>query len=186
MSHRRQTQDAIRGLLESWGVRITGELKGTPKRVAELWHDTLLAGEGVDLKGLLAGGTLCKTCQPVSLLDIDVHLVCPHHLTVAFGKAHLAYIPGGRVASFGHLSDLASVCTSRMILQEEATTLIAKALVEHLTAAAAVCVIEARHPCHNLTRPRAHRAEVVTWASFGPVGKTRELRSGLMAAIRKP
>ncbi len=184
MPSRRKTETAIRELLRSWGVAATGDLQKTPKRVAALWHDQLLSGQDVDLAALLRGGTVCRSCDPVSLLDVDVHLVCPHHLTVAFGQAHLGYVPGGRVASFGRLSDLIHACTSRLILQEQASTLIVESMIEHLGATAAVCVIEARHPCHNLTKPRAHRARALTWAASGPRAQTRELRAGLMAAIR--
>jgi GTP cyclohydrolase I len=119
----------------------------------------------------------------VSLLDLGVQLVCPHHLTVAFGRAHVAYVPGARVAGFGALARLVAACAARVALQEEVTSAIAEALVEHFGARAAVAVIEATHPCHNVLHPRSHGARAVTWASAGEARAKRQLARELRAAL---
>ncbi|MEZ4273399.1 MAG: GTP cyclohydrolase I [Myxococcota bacterium] len=72
---------------------------------------------------------------PVILTKIGVHLICPHHLTVAFGEASVAYIPGTQVASFGAISDLVQACTARLTFQETATQDIVDNLAQHLQAA---------------------------------------------------
>lgn len=174
---RNRAADAIGSLLSAFGHKAEGPLLGTPERVAELWSSVLLKGEGQDLDEVLGAGTLSRAREPVCMQGIGVHLVCPHHLTVAFGHAAVAYVPGGRVVGFGRLSDLVAAATSRLVLQEEAGHDVVKALVNGLLAEAAVCLIEAVHPCHNLTRPRAHRAVALTLASAGKRGRVNELRS---------
>lgn len=178
---RRRIQAALRELVQASGARLDGELRGTPKRAADFWCDHLLAGERLDPCQCLAS-TMPSRSSVVSLLDIDVHLVCPHHLTIAFGTAHLAYLPVERIVSLGSLADLVTACTARLVLQETATAEIADALVEHLGADAAVAVIEAKHPCNNVTRPRTHRSRVVTWASAGKRKEASQLRRLLIAA----
>jgi GTP cyclohydrolase IA len=174
---------AFRELLAALGVDPKGELRDTPERAATMWLDHLMAGECADLAAVVGRGTATRSQAPVSLFDLGVHLVCPHHLTVAFGRAHIAYVPGGRIAGFGALARLVAACSARLELQENVTTAIAEALVEHLGARAAIAVIEATHPCHNVLQPRSHAARAVTWAAVGePAGK-RHLRRALELAL---
>ena len=184
----RQTEKAVAktvsALLEALGHTPRGPLKETPARVAELWTHKLLAGEHYDFDSLLERSSPTTSTSPISVLDIGIHIVCPHHLTVAFGKAHVAYVPKGRILGFGAIADLVTACTARLILQEDATDLICQSLVEHFEAKAAVATIEATHPCLNLTHPRAHSARVVSWASHGHKGQSKELRALLKRSIQ--
>jgi GTP cyclohydrolase IA len=159
------TAKAIHDFLRSLGCELSGDFKKTPMRAAKLWQQHLLKGEGADLSKLFGRGILSQTHDPVVLCNIDVHLVCPHHLTVAFGTCDVAYIPNDKICGLGVLSDLACLCTARLVLQEDATANIANALIQHLGAQAAGASITARHPCHNISR--AHQAEVVTVAYRG-------------------
>jgi GTP cyclohydrolase I len=168
---------AFAGLLDALELLPQRERARTASRAAELWREHLLAGVGVDLAGTLGEAMPTRSHSPVSLRGIGVHLVCPHHLTVAFGEARLAYVPGGRIVGFGALTRLAAAATSRMVLQEEATEAMASALVEHLGARAAVAVIEAIHPCHNLLHPRSHGARALTVAARGRPAECRRLEA---------
>lgn len=183
--HKPDAAAAVNSFLHALGVSDREDVSATPQRVAELWHDHLLAGERANLAEVLGTGIPAPNSDTVSLLGLDVHLVCPHHLTVAFGQAHLAYLPGPRVAPFGRLVELVSACTSRLILQEACGGLVVNALAEHLEVRAAVCAIDATHPCHNVTKPKAHRSRVLTWAATGPAEETRELRELVLAGLRE-
>ncbi|HZH03172.1 MAG TPA: GTP cyclohydrolase I, partial [Myxococcaceae bacterium] len=132
---------ATSALLLGLGVRTTGDWKQTPARVASLWTDQLLAGEQLDPAEVLGGAMRHRGRTPVAVRDIGLHMVCPHHLTVALGRAHVAYAPEDRLAGLGQLSDLVKACTARFVLQEEAVQDICDALVEHLHARAAVATI---------------------------------------------
>lgn len=182
---RTHAERAFAALLRALGAKPEGDLRHSPGRAADLWTQHLLAGEGADLGKALGRGIAHACRTPVVIADMGVHLVCPHHLTVAFGKAHLAYLPGGRIAGLGALSTAARLCTSRFILQEQATQDLAAALVEHLDAVAAVALIEATHPCHNVPHGRSHEARAVTWGHAGSAEALPELRAGVLAALRK-
>ncbi len=163
----RRAQRAVTDLLRALGVPLVGELARAPARAARLWREHLLAGEGIDAKAVLGRGAPSRARGAVTLRGIHVHLVCPHHLTVAFGEAQLAYLPAGRIAGFGALTRLVRACTARVVMQEDATQCIADTLAEVLGARAAVAMIDARHPCHAVSQPSSHRARAVTWAEAG-------------------
>ena len=166
---------SLKSLFKALGCPLEGELRASPKRAAELWRSVLLQGEGKDPVRVLGKGISSRTTSPVLLQGIGVHMVCPHHLTVAFGTAQIAYVPRGRIVSFGKLADLLTCCTARLVLQEEATDEIVRALMEGITPQAAWCEIKAEHPCHRLTRPRDHASEIITWAEDGSAGARRIL-----------
>ena len=174
---------AVRELLLALGCELRGELVGTPARVAELWADHLLAGERLEPRALLGRGSATRSRAPVTLQNLGVHLVCPHHLTVAFGVAHVAYLPNGRAAGFGALARLVRACTARLVLQEEASQEIADIIVDRLGARAAAVVIDAVHPCHNVPHGRSHGAHAVTWGEAGQPRAARELRQLLSITL---
>jgi GTP cyclohydrolase I len=179
----RRLRAAFAELTSALGVPPDPELARTPARAADLWANHLLAGEGVDLASTLGDAAPSRSTAPVSLFGLGVHLVCPHHLTVAFGRAHVAYVPGGRIVGFGALARLVDAATSRLTLQEDATVAVATTLVEALGASAAVAVIDAVHPCHNVLHARSHGAHAVTWASQGAPAAARRLERDLRRAL---
>ena len=182
-SKRGRLTAAFTEMLAVLGAERDPEMRHTAERAASLWLDHLVAGQGRDLGRILGRGAPSASHSPVSLFDIGVHLVCPHHLTVAFGQAHVAYIPNGRVVGFGALARLVAAATARLSLQEDATDCIAATLVEHLGAAAAVAVIVAVHPCHNVIHPRSHQARAATWAVHGDPVVARTLKADLRQAL---
>ena len=171
-------------LVQAAGIASRAEAKRTVTRCATLWAEHLLAGEGADLQRIVGRGQLTSCQTPVCITGIGVYLVCPHHLTVAFGEAHIAYVPGKRLLGFGALSRLAQACTARLVLQERATQDIADALATHLGAASVLVRLDAVHPCHNLPYPRSHRARAITEAHAGTKAGARALR-GLMERTRR-
>jgi len=170
-------------LLAALGAGKKREQRATATRAAELWGRHLLAGEHADLAAILRGGSRSRNAGPVVVLEIGLHLVCPHHLTVAFGYAHVAYVPGPRLAGFGALARLVQACSARLALQEHVTAAIAQALVDHLDVRAAAVVIDALHPCHNVLHPRSHRAHAVTVAERGEPSAARDLARALRLAL---
>lgn len=177
-------KQAFELILRAAGERPEADFAETPERATELWDHYLLAGVGTDLRRVL-GETIAgpKHGQPVSLVDIDIQLVCPHHLTIAFGHAHVAYLPAGKIVGFGALTRLVERATARLVLQEAATADIATTLVEALDARAAVAAIEAKHPCHNVTEKNAHASRALTWAYGGAEDAALELKELILAAI---
>ena len=175
----KQTQQALHkafaSLLGALGVPKSGCFARTPQRAADLWRGCILAGEGRDRRALLRGAMPYRGKAPTLVQHLGLHMVCPHHLTIAFGTAAVAYLPHGRLLGFGTLSDLVQACTARFVLQEDATQDICDALVKYAGARAAMARIVATHPCHNLTHPRAHAARATTVAQAGTARGCRAL-----------
>src|SRR5437660_11893012 len=83
----------------------------------------------------------------VLLRDIEFHSLCEHHLLPFMGKAHVAYLPDGKVVGLSKLARLVEGFARRPQVQERLTTQIADALMEALNPVGAACVIEAEHTC---------------------------------------
>ena len=170
---------AVEQLLEAMNIEISGECAQTPERVAEIWADHLLVSQENDPGDIKLTISPAPNRTPVSLVNIGVHLVCPHHLTIAFGKAHICYEPGEHVVGFGALTKLLEHCTQRLNLQEDATAMAANILQEKLQARAVCVVIDARHPCHNILHTRGHDARAITWSHAGDPEAAQRLEEKL-------
>ena len=170
---------AVKQLLAAMDIEVSGECAQTPERVAELWADHLLVSQENDPGDIQLTLSPAPNSTPVSLVNIGVHLVCPHHLTIAFGKAHICYEPGEHVVGFGALTKLLEHCTQRLNLQEDATAMAANILQEKLQARAVCVVIDARHPCHNILHTRGHDARAITWSHAGDLEAARRLEEKL-------
>ena len=171
--------EAVKQLLEAMNIEISGECAQTPERVAEIWADHLLVSQENDPGDIKLTLSPAPNRTPVSLVNIGVHLVCPHHLTIAFGKAHICYEPGEHVVGFGALTKLLEHCTQRLNLQEDATAMAANILQEKLQARAVCVVIDARHPCHNILHTRGHDARAITWSHAGDPEAAQRLEEKL-------
>jgi GTP cyclohydrolase I len=167
---------AVASFVEALGYPLKGELKNTPERVASLWTEHLLWGASYDIESVFKNLSKTHSHDPVAVVDMGIHMVCPHHLTVATGVAHIAYIPNMHVCGFGSLSQLAKACTARIVLQEDATAMMADVLNRFVQPLAVVACIEAQHPCHTLLHPRSHQARCITWHTEGNASQCRILK----------
>lgn len=141
---------AIRDFLDAIGLAPTGELDGTPERVAAAWIDELTSGYERDPIALLREGSLDLGEGPhgvVSIGAIAVSTICPHHLLPSHGFAEIAYLPARRAAGLGAVADAAQVLARRPALQEALTADIARAVMEGLDARGALCRLELVHTC---------------------------------------
>ncbi len=85
--------------------------------------------------------------QMVLLTGIDVHSHCEHHMVPFVGKAHVAYIPSGRVVGLSKLAKVVEIFAKRLQVQEKLTAQIANSIQEHLQPLGVAVVIQARHFC---------------------------------------
>ncbi len=159
---------AVAALLDALGVdRGDPELRDTPARVEALWRENLIGGYGVDPAVILADRLPDPSGAIVTLTDLPIQGVCPHHLTPFFGVAHIAYEPNGAIVGLGVLERLVRALSRRLILQETLCGQVADALTEHLGARGAACAIEARHLCLILRGGEPHDARVCTRVGRG-------------------
>ncbi len=155
----------------------------TPARVAELWTAEFLSGYDMDPKEILAN-PIEGEADPdaVFVTDLTFHSMCPHHLLPSRGRAHVAYIPDGRLVGFGRVAKLVACYTQRFTLQERATHQVANALMTFLSARGAGCVMESEQLCLAIPGDKHQSSRVLTSAFAGEFREREDLRARLMAA----
>jgi len=166
-------------------VRGSPELAGTPRRVAEAWLGDLVDGYRQDPAHLLAEAAPSGSRDLVVLTGIEYHSVCPHHLLPSRGVAHVGYLPGGKLAGFGQLVRVLDALAHRLVLQEDLARQVARALVEHLGARGAACLLEAEHLCLSVRGERRAGARAHAEAFEGALAREGAARRRFLAAIAR-
>jgi GTP cyclohydrolase IA len=166
-------------------VRGSEDLRGTPRRVAEAWLADLVDGYRHDPAEILAGAMPSVSRDLVAVTGIDFHSVCPHHLLPSRGVAHVAYLPGGKVVGFGQLVRLVDCLAHRLVLEEDLAREVADALVAHLGARGAACVLEAEQLCLTVRGERRPRARAHAEAFAGELQRDGVARRGFEAAVAR-
>ncbi|MGN6726701.1 MAG: GTP cyclohydrolase I FolE [Tepidisphaeraceae bacterium] len=158
---------AVRDILRAVGEDPEREgLLKTPNRVARAYAE-LFAGLTDDPRRHLRT-VFTETYDEVVLLrDIEFHSMCEHHLLPFTGRAHVAYLPKGKVVGLSKMARLVEGYARRPQVQERLTTQIADALMESLDPVGAAVVIEASHTCMTIRGAKKHGSTMVTSALRG-------------------
>ena len=163
----RRLERAVREILISIGENPDREgLIRTPSRVARAYAE-LMAGLSEDPRVHLKTVFNERYDEVVLLRDIEFHSLCEHHLLPFMGKAHVAYLPDGKVVGLSKLARLVEGFARRPQVQERLTTQIADALMEALNPVGAACVIEATHTCMTIRGAKKPGSIMVTSALRG-------------------
>jgi GTP cyclohydrolase I len=143
------------------------DVLGTPRRVAEAFRDDLLDGYRRDPAAILRGAIPHRGHDLVAVTGIDFHAVCPHHLLPYRGTACIAYVPDGRVLGFGVMARLLDCFAHRLVIQEVLARQVADALVEHVGARGAACILDAEQMCLTVRGERRREARTHSQAFAG-------------------
>jgi GTP cyclohydrolase I len=136
----------------------------TPGRVADSLR-FLLSGYDQNVADVINGAVYAETYQEMVLVrDIEVYSLCEHHLLPFYGKAHVAYLPRGRIVGLSKLPRIVEVFARRLQVQERLTTQIANALDEALDPYGVAVVIEASHLCMMMRGVEKQNSRTVTSA----------------------
>jgi len=155
-------EKAVREILLAIGENPDREgLLNTPNRVARAYGE-LVCGLKIDPRVHLRTVFHEKYQEVVLLRDIPFNSICEHHLLPFMGRAHVAYLPDGKVVGLSKLARLVEGYARRPQVQERLTTQIADALMEELHPLGAVCVIEAEHTCMTIRGVQKHGSTMVT------------------------
>jgi len=157
-------------------------LRDTPRRVAEA-YEMLFAGLEEDPVRHLEVGFQENHREMVLVRDITLHSLCEHHLLPMVGKAHIGYIPDGKVVGLSKLARLVEGYARRPQLQERLTTQIADALHNELGALGAIVVIEANHLCMTIRGVQKPGSMAVTSAVRGTYAKDQRTRQEAISLI---
>jgi GTP cyclohydrolase IA len=162
------TDELVAALLCRVGEDLTREgLRHTPDRVARSL-EFLTSGYGADLADVVNGAVFAEDYSEMVLVkDIEVYSLCEHHLLPFFGKAHVAYIPDGRIIGLSKLPRLVDVFARRLQVQERLTTEIAEAVDEVLSPAGVGVIIEAVHLCMMMRGVQQQNSRTVTSSMRG-------------------
>jgi GTP cyclohydrolase I len=152
-------------------------LARTPHRV-EAALRFLTRGYGQDAREII-GGALFEEAHDnmVVVRDIEFYSLCEHHMLPFYGKAHVAYIPDGRIVGLSKMARVVDVYARRLQVQERMTDQIADALVDALTPRGVGVVLEAAHFCMMMRGVEKQDSKTITSAlrgAFRDDGRTRE------------
>ena len=179
--HRNKIEEAVRTILEAIGEDPNRQgIAKTPERVARMYGE-LFEGMNTDATDHL--GVVFeeeKYDEMVVLRDIPFCSMCEHHLLPFMGKAHIAYLPDGKVIGLSKLARVVDVYARRPQLQERLTGQIADILMEQLDAKGTAVVIEANHTCMTIRGVRKPGAMMVTSAMRGQFRKNLATRNEAM------
>ena len=174
---------AVREILIAVGENPDREgLLRTPNRVARAYAE-LMAGLPVDPREHLRTVFRERYDEVVLLRDIEFHSLCEHHLLPFTGKAHVAYLPDGKVVGLSKLARLVEGYARRPQVQERLTTQIADALMEELNPIGAACVIEATHTCMTIRGAKKHGSTMVTSALRGIFKENPSSRAEILSLM---
>jgi GTP cyclohydrolase I len=176
-------EKAVREILLAVGENPDREgLLKTPNRVARAYGE-LMSGMHDDPRRHLRTVFTERYDEIVLLRNIEFHSVCEHHLLPFTGKAHVAYLPDGKVVGLSKLARLVDGFARRPQVQERLTTQIADALMEELNPMGAACVIEATHTCMTIRGAQKPGSVMVTSALRGIFRENPGSRSEVLSLM---
>ncbi len=175
----------VRALLEGLGEDPNREgLLKTPERVVKALK-FLTHGHAQDPQEVLNEALFTVSYDEMVIIkDIDVFSLCEHHLLPFFGKAHVAYIPDGKVVGLSKIPRLVDMFARRLQVQERLTVQIADAIADQVKPKGVGVVIEAMHFCMIMRGVEKQNSVAVTSCMRG-VFQRQETRSEFLSLIKK-
>ncbi len=155
----------------------------TPKRVEKAFrHYT--SGYGVDPKQVIGDALFeAETDEMVVVKDIEMYSLCEHHLAPFFGKAHVAYIPEGKIVGLSKIARVVEMYSRRLQVQERLTAQIAQALQDVLQPKGVGVVVEASHLCMMMRGVEKQNSKTVTSCLLGSFRKDERTRSEFLSLV---
>jgi len=183
-ANREQIESHIREILRLIGEDVDREgLLETPARVTRMYEE-IFAGYSVDPRDVL-GVTFDEQHEELVIVkDIVYYSQCEHHMAPFFGKAHIGYIPSGKIAGLSKLARLVDVVTRRLQVQERVTSQIADTLEEVLQPHGVMVVVEGEHLCMCARGVKKPGSKTVTSAVRGQFRRNAALRSEFLELIK--
>lgn len=178
-------EELVRKILVDLGEDPLREgLIKTPQRVAKALRD-LTSGYQEDPLAILRSALFTVDNDEMVLVrDIDFSSLCEHHMLPFMGKAHVAYLPRGKVVGLSKLARIVDTFARRLQVQERMTTQIAEALQEGLDPLGVAVVIEAKHMCMVMRGVQKPNAVTITSAMKGQFRDNYATRSELLKLLR--
>ena len=177
-------EQAVRLLLEGIGEDITREgLIDTPDRIARMCEE-IYGGLGHEADQHLLKQFPVENNEIVLEKDITFYSMCEHHLMPFYGKAHLAYIPNGKVTGLSKLARTVEVYSRRPQIQERLTVQIADALERTLDPKGIMVMLEAEHTCMTMRGIKKPGSKTITTVTRGAFTEDKELQKMFLSMVK--
>lgn len=179
-------EDAVQRILAAVGEDTEREgLVGTPGRIARAYEE-LLAGYRTDPVELLNNALFDVDYDDMIVVrDIEFYSLCEHHMLPFVGRAHVAYIPQGKVVGLSKIPRIVDLFSKRLQVQERLTRQIADFLCEAVNPLGAGVVVEAFHLCASMRGVKKHDARMTTSAMVGSFRSNPATRQEFLDSISR-
>ncbi len=180
----------LEGLIETLLKKLGDDpgragLRRTPERLARAL-EYLTQGYQQDPAEILNGAVFDETYNEMLILkDIDFYSLCEHHILPFFGRAHIAYVPDGRIVGLSKLPRLVDLFSRRLQVQERLTNEIAAVIDKVLKPRGVAVVLEAQHLCMMMRGVQKQNSYAITSAMLGEFSYDEKTRAEFMQLIRK-
>jgi len=160
-------------------------LAKTPERVARMFAE-LTAGYDTDPVKLINGALFdVDYSEMVLVKDIEFYSLCEHHMLPFYGRAHVAYIPDGKVIGLSKIPRIVEMYARRLQVQERMTAEIARLLQEVMQPKGVAVVVEGAHMCAMMRGVKKSQASMTTRTMLGAFKEDPNLRSEFLTHIAK-
>ena len=175
MIDKEKIKKGVELILEGIGEDKNREgLKETPDRIARMYEE-IFAGMEQDAKEHLSKTFSVDNSEMVIEKDITFYSTCEHHFMPFYGKAHVAYIPDGKVVGISKLARTVEVYARRPQIQEQLTVQVADALMEYLKPKGVIVMMEAEHMCMSMRGIKKPGSKTMTYAARGVFSEDEQL-----------
>lgn len=177
-------EEIVHELLQLLGENPEREgLLKTPKRVAHSLK-YLTQGYRQDIRRVLNNAIFEEPYdEMVVVKDIEIFSLCEHHMLPFYGKAHVAYIPNGKIIGLSKIPRVVEIFAKRLQVQERLTSQIAECLTEALNPRGVGVVIEALHLCMAMRGVEKRTSHTVTSSMLGSFRNSERVRSEFLSLI---
>lgn len=175
MVNKEKIRQAVALLLEGIGEDSAREgLRETPDRIARMYEEIF---EGMEQTPEELLGKTFETAGSGIVLEKDIvfYSMCEHHLLPFYGKAHVAYLPDGKVVGLSKLARTVEIYARRPQIQEQLTAQVADALMKYLKPKGAVVMLEAEHMCMTMRGVKKPGTQTVTMETRGAFAEDKHL-----------
>jgi len=177
---------AVSEMLLAFGENVEREgLRNTPERVARMFVE-LLAGYRQDPMDILNEAIFDVSYDEMVLVrDIEFYSLCEHHMLPFMGRAHVAYLPNGKVIGLSKIPRIVDLFARRLQVQERMTLQIANLIMEVLQPHGVAVVMEGVHMCSVMRGVQKHDARMTTSAMLGAFRKNPATRQEFLDSISR-
>jgi len=179
-------EQITRKLLKEIGENPDREgLVRTPSRVAKSW-EFFSKGYNQNLEDIINNAIFEEDAKDMVIVrDVEFFSLCEHHLLPFFGKAHVGYIPNGKVIGLSKIPRIIDMFSRRLQVQERLTRQVAEALQDVLNPIGVAVVMEGRHMCMQMRGVEKQNSFASTSAMLGQFRKSSETRSEFLSIINR-